>query len=144
MEKSGRSKDYSLQELRIKLSSWKDNVLNRIFDFFSGDRVCSKCKNLIEKPHELDRFIAIATKGRRSIKMIKKCGLDDSLIRKNEVNSKNCVHFKRKYGRSPAKRKIRSLMQYSRRQWELHYRIIVFIVGTILAIIAILVAKGYL
>ena len=144
MKKSGRSKDNSLEEWQIKLGSWKDNVLNRIFDFFSGDRTCSNCKHLKEKPHALDRYIAITTRRSHPIRMIKKCSLDGSVIRENEVRTKNCRYFKRKYGSAPIIRKIRYLVICFKRQWQLHYKIIVFIVTTLLAIIAILVAKGYI
>ncbi len=120
----------------LKFVKIRDNILNRIYDFFSGDRTCSNCKHVKEEPHELDKFIAIATHGWHEIRMIKRCSLDNSSISENEVNTRKCRHFKRKYGSAPAIRKIHSSIRRAKRPWQLHKITIGVIVGIISFIVA--------
>jgi len=131
----------------MSLKTTKDKVLNHIYDLLSRDRTCSNCKHVKEEPREFDKIMVLATHGRHEIKMIKKCSLDNSFIRENEVNTKNCRYFKRKYGSTPAIRKIHSSISWTEKQWKLHKDLIFFIVAIltlIASLIVILISKGFL
>jgi hypothetical protein len=109
------------------------------------DRRCSNCKHLEERIGMVDRIL-ISQGYPREPRYYKWCTLTNSQIKNENVDTLNCVNFKRKYGTVPIKQKIRSFERWSKKQWGLHYKIISFVVGTILTIIAILIsyflAKG--
>jgi hypothetical protein len=74
------------------------------------------------------------------------CTMSNSQIKNENVDTQNYVNFKRKYGDAPMKEKSRDFGRWSKKQWEFHYKIITFSVGTVIAIISILLsyllAKG--
>jgi len=121
--------------------SLKDKIVNRIYNFLSNDRACSKCKHLKEERHILSILVSPAGMGER-VRMSRKCSLNNSVIRENELDTRNCQYFKRKYGHAPASRKIRRFGDWGKEQWKLHNKIISLIVTVTIGIIAILVAKG--
>ena len=125
----------------MSLKTTKDNVLNHIYDFFSGDRTCSNCKYLKEEVTESSKFFESVTEGREPLKMINKCDLNGLQIRENEVNTKNCRYFKRKYGSAPAKKKMLSFVRYLKTH---SYKIIIVIVSLIGILVTYLLAKGFL
>jgi hypothetical protein len=120
-----------------------DSLKNRFYNIFDKERSCSKCRYLNERPSITSRIVAIRG-GITTTHTIKKCSRTNTIIDDRTIYSKNCVHFERKYGSAPIIRKIRRLKRYSERQWRLHYKIIIFSVGTILTIISILVTKSYI
>jgi uracil-DNA glycosylase len=63
-------------------------------------------------------------------------------VRENDVKVKNCVNFKRKYGSTPVIRKINNVGDWSKRQWEIHYKIITFVVASTPVIIGILLRSN--
>jgi len=126
-------------EAIARIHDYYDKIVNRFYNKISGNRTCSKCKHLQEKPRQIDVFIARIDRS-RPIGTYNECDVNGSVINANEIDTKNCRYFKRKYGLNPARQRIRKFSRWSQKQWRLHYKIIIFVVATILSIISILVS----
>jgi hypothetical protein len=121
------------------------NIKNAFYSLFSSDRRCSNCKYLEERLGMIDQLL-LSTNGHLSREPILNtyCSLKNAQILREEVKKKNCLGFQRKYGYTPARQKLIDFQWWAESQWKHHDKIIVFAVGTVLAIIGILVAKGWI
>lgn len=121
-----------------------DRLMNTVYNFFSKDRKCSKCAYLKERLSITSRILATRA-GVIPTHTIKECTLTKTIIDDKILDTKNCVHFKRKYGRAPLIQKMYKIGQRTKKEWQLHKTtigVIATIIAAVLALIALLVAKG--
>lgn len=118
---------------------------NAFFNLLDNDRRCSKCRYFEAHMRFVDKVLIFQGIGRVSPDYDEYCTFSESRIANEESN---CSNFKRKYGHSPFTKKLIDFNRWTKNQWSVHDKIIEFSVGTIIAVIGILItvllAKGYL
>ena len=120
-------------------------IKNAFYNILSNDRRCVNCKNLEEDMGIVDHIL-ISQGYPREPHYYKSCSLTKSQIKNEDVDTQNCVSFKRKYGIAPLRQRMLNFERWSKKQWKLHDKIITLAIGTALSLIAILLtyllAKG--